>query len=216
MLCHFLIGVPGAGKSTFAQQFAQLDDYQVISTDIIRQQLYGEEIIQGNWEEIENEVLNQIQQAVSSNIPVIYDATNAKRAWRIDLLRKIEERTGKEHQWLGWYLDLPLNVCKQWNLQRTRQVAQTVIDNMAKSLKDFPPIAAEGFVHVYRITNSDHYNPQYIQENIANLSRCLINRENRTINENSTFHLYSKLLDFERLMHLISLFIKYPKIKLLI
>jgi predicted kinase len=83
MLSHFLIGVPGAGKSTFAQLLAQTGDYQIISTDTIRQQLYGDEIIQGNWLEIETEVINQIEQAVTAQTPVIYDATKAKRAWRM-------------------------------------------------------------------------------------------------------------------------------------
>lgn len=48
MLCHFLIGVPSSGKSTFAQLLAQTGNYQIISTDAIRQQLYGDETIQGS------------------------------------------------------------------------------------------------------------------------------------------------------------------------
>ena len=209
MLSHFLIGVPGAGKSTFAQQLAQLGDYQIISTDTIRQQLYGEEIRQGNWLEIEAEVINQIRQAISSNTPIIYDATNAKRAWRMDLLGKIRQQTTKEIQWLAWYLHTSLDTCKQWNQNRQRQVPEGVIESMAKSLKNFPPLVAEGFIDVKTIKDGQ-YDTKFIHKHIKSLPRTLINRNNRTKNESMRFHAYSRLLDFDRLMHLISLLIHYP------
>ncbi len=96
MLCHFLIGIPASGKSTFAQLLAQTGDYQIISTDAIRQQLYGDEKIQGNWLEIEAEMLKQMQEAIALHRGIIYDATNIKRAWRLDLLEKITRQVEKK------------------------------------------------------------------------------------------------------------------------
>lgn len=209
MLCHFLIGIPGAGKSTFAQQLAQLDDCQIISTDAIRQQLYGEEIIQGNWREIQAEAINQMEKAVKSNQSVIYDATNAKRSWRFHLLGKITEKVGKI-DWLAWHLNIDIETCKKWNSQRLRQVPEDIIDKMAQSLKQFPPHVAEGFIDVKVIKNPQEYEKEFIEQKINSLYRSLINRQNRTKNENLVLHSYSRLLDFDRLMHLISLLINYP------
>jgi dephospho-CoA kinase len=53
MICHFLIGVPGSGKSTFSAEFAKLGNYRIVSTDAIRASLYGDATIQGEWVEVE-------------------------------------------------------------------------------------------------------------------------------------------------------------------
>jgi predicted DNA-binding transcriptional regulator YafY len=85
---------------------------------------------------------------------------------------------------------------------------------MYRSLQDFPPIAAEGFVVVKQIDVSDPtFNFSEISEipgQTQQVSRSLINRRNR--NRYLIFHTYSKLLDFERLMYLVSLVIQYPGI----
>jgi tRNA uridine 5-carbamoylmethylation protein Kti12 len=175
MLSHFLIGVPSVGKSTFSQLLAQTGNYQIISTDAIRQKLYGDESIQGDWPEIEAEVLRQIEEVyrkadIASQVSVIYDATNAIKSWRIDLLNKIKFRTGTNHQWLAWYLDLPLNVCQEWNQQRARKVPDNIIEQMAENLNQFPPLEVEGFCHVYHVTDINNYNIDYINSKIKALN----------------------------------------------
>jgi predicted kinase len=164
MLCHFLIGVPGAGKSTFAQKLAKLEHSQIIATDAIRKQLYGDEAIQGNWCEVEAEVLHQINISISQNIPVIYDATNAKRAWRIDLLQKLDSfqprLKSNNHNvdkvmWIGWYFKTDLAICKQWNQARNRQVPDIILEQMAENLTNFPPIVDEGFKQIIEVDNKD-------------------------------------------------------------
>ena len=85
LTCHFLIGPPGCGKSTFAKKLAELGNCRIVSTDAIRGQLFGEESIQGDWGAIETEAISQIHSCITARQSVIYDATNAKRAWRMDL-----------------------------------------------------------------------------------------------------------------------------------
>ncbi|WP_330203587.1 AAA family ATPase [Cyanobacterium sp. DS4] len=211
MICHFLIGVPASGKSTFAQLLAQTGNYQIISTDTIRKELYGDEIVQGNWLEIEAEVLKQIKNTITLNKGIIYDATNAQRAWRMDLLSKIEKQIGKIH-WLAWYLNLDLKIAQKWNSQRDRTVPDNIIERMNDSLQQFPPHVAEGFINIVEIKQPQQYNLSFIEEKLNGLERSIINRENRTKIENITPHRYSKLLDFDRLMHLISLLIAYPEL----
>lgn len=217
MICHILIGVPGSGKSTFSAQLAKLGNYRVISTDAIRHQLYGGANIQGDWVEIEKAAISEIVDTIAQSNSVIYDATNAKRVWRMDLLMKLNSSVASlsqhegEVKWMAWYLQTPIATCKAWNQKRDRQVPDIIIENMHKSLQDFPPIAAEGFAAVKQIdVTSPNFDIQQIPTQIQQLPRSVINRANR--NRHITLHSYSKLLDFERLMYLISLIIRYPGI----
>ncbi len=212
MLCHFLIGIPGSGKSSFATQLAKLGNYRIISTDEIRQQLYGDAKIQGNWNQIEEIVLTQIEKAIANGEGVIYDATNAKRLWRMEMLVKLSSQL-PEIQWMAWYLKTPLSTCLTWNQKRDRQVPQDAIENMFQSLHTFPPTPAEGFITVKTIdVTSPDFDIQSLPNQIKNLNRSIINRRNRTQHKDVIFHDYSHFLDFERLMYLISSIIRYPGI----
>ncbi|MBD2528587.1 AAA family ATPase [Nostoc flagelliforme FACHB-838] len=48
MICHFFMGVLGSGKTIFAVELAKQGNYRIVSTDTIRQQLYGNATIQGD------------------------------------------------------------------------------------------------------------------------------------------------------------------------
>ncbi|BAY22158.1 hypothetical protein NIES2100_19210 [Calothrix sp. NIES-2100] len=82
---------------------------------------------------------------------------------------------------------------------------------MYASLQNFPPITAEGFATVKKVdVNSPNFDISQIFNQIQLLPHSLINRTNR--DRYLTFHAYIRLLDFERLMYLISLIIRYPGI----
>ena len=150
-ICHMIIGVPGSGKSTFAAKLAKLGNYRIVSTDAIREELYGDATIQGDWAKIEAKVISEIVTVIIEDNCVVYDATNAKRGWRLDLLQKLNLAVSSPILWIGWYLKTPLAICKHWNRQRTRQVPEVVIEAMYKSLQDFPPIVAEGFAVIKEV-----------------------------------------------------------------
>lgn len=208
LICYVLVGVPGSGKSTLAKLLSQHNpDYQVVSTDSIREELFGDASIQGNWEAIEEKVLAQIQQSIAAGRPIIYDATNYKRTHRIDLLNKLIGY--KNVYWVAWYLQTPLSTCLAWNQKRSRQVPEVVITSMFQQLQNFPPIPAEGLTAVYPVqVTGNTFNIEKITPTIKQLARTVINRNNRT--KNVILHRYSSLLDFERLMHLIALLKTYP------
>ena len=117
----------------------------MVSTDQIRQQLYGDPSTQGSWPEIEREVLAQIKAFLSHGIPVVYDATNAVRSRRLDLLQKLRLITPAPWAWIAWHLITPLQICQQWNQQRDRQVPTAILEQMHQSLMAEPPTPAEGW-----------------------------------------------------------------------
>ncbi|MBD2447902.1 AAA family ATPase [Nostoc sp. FACHB-152] len=139
-----LIGLPGSGKSTLAKQLiAECPQMQLISTDAIRGQLFGDEIIQGPWFLIWQELERQLQQAVTANTSAIFDATNARRCDRRELIT-----LGRDlgfTQITGIWLTTPVWLCLARNKRRTRRVPEEVILRMHRHLRDAPPSLNEGF-----------------------------------------------------------------------
>ncbi|MBD1844386.1 AAA family ATPase [Cyanobacteria bacterium FACHB-63] len=138
-----MIGLPGSGKSTYACSL----DSCIISTDMIRAQLFGDEAVQGSWLKIWLEVRSQFQQAVSASQSgeiefAIYDATNAVRKQRraaISLARK----SGFTHI-TGVWINPAIEVCLERNRMRDRQVPEDVIHRMVRRLYGAPPALDEG------------------------------------------------------------------------
>ena len=88
--CHLLIGPPGSGKTTMAALMAPLLNAEVLSTDGIRKELYGDEAIQGDWKDIESRLHQQIRDCVHQEQSVLIDATHAKRAWRLAITQSLD------------------------------------------------------------------------------------------------------------------------------
>lgn len=211
LICHFLIGLPASGKSTFAQFLAKEIDAAWVSTDEIRAKLYGDAATQGIWADIEAEVFNQIRIAIEQGKSVIYDATNAMRPFRLDFLRKTVDLFNI--QWIGWHLKTSVEECKQRNQQRDRQVPDEVIDKMNADLQENPPESNEGLLTIYPVPVRDNsFDLDEIRKIIKGFKRLLANRANLNKNKVFVFHQYSYFADFERLMYLISLIINYAGI----
>jgi predicted kinase len=149
--CHLLIGQPASGKSTLARSLAPLlsapgdPPAVVLSTDRIRQELFGDAAVQGPWIEIQQRLHQRIQEAVAAGIPVIVDATHARRAWRLALTQGLP--LPRPVEWIGWWLTTPLATSLEWNQRRERPVPVPVIQEMAAALADphLGPCLAEGF-----------------------------------------------------------------------
>ncbi|MBD2568861.1 WYL domain-containing protein [Anabaena lutea] len=215
IIVHFLIGTPGSGKSTFAKLLSSTGNCEIVSTDDIRQDLYGDAAIQGEWHKIEAIAINRICTALSLQKSIIYDATNCKRSFRMDFLLKVNSQLAEwkltQPNWIGWYLQTPLEICIQWNQQRQRQVPTNIIECMYQMLQDFPPINGEGFAAINKIdVTAPNFSLHQIAKIITDVPRKIVNCQNR--HANITPHRYSHLLDFERLIYLIFLIINYPGI----
>jgi predicted kinase len=138
-----LIGLPGSGKSTLATQLmTECPQMQLVSTDAIRGQLFGSEAIQGSWLLIWRAVERQFQEATNAGIDTIFDATNAQRRNRKDVINLARE-VGFAHI-TGIYIQTPVWLCLKRNQKRQRQVPEEVILRMHRQLRDAPPSLDDG------------------------------------------------------------------------
>lgn len=150
-----LIGLPGSGKSTWAKHFRQTGPaIAYISTDQIRQQLFGHEATQGPWPQVWQRVIHEWQQAVQQTRQggmhgALYDATNAQRRGRRQVI-KTAQALGFTRLVAVW-LDVPLADCLRRNQGRSRQVPTEIIQAMSRQLNGAPPCSEEGFAAVYRL-----------------------------------------------------------------
>lgn len=143
-----LIGLPGSGKSSFARGLQERPGWQLISTDAIREYLFGNEAVQGSWLKVWSQVSQEFRRAVQSiqhgeRVEAIYDATNVIRKSRRQAIALARE-SGFTHL-TGIWLNEPLTVCLQRNQQRDRQVPTAIIERMNRRLWGAPPSIEEGF-----------------------------------------------------------------------
>ena len=69
-----MIGLPASGKSTLAEQIAKSEDAEIVSSDNIRKELYGDENIQGDNNKVFRILQERIINGLKNNKNMIYDA----------------------------------------------------------------------------------------------------------------------------------------------
>lgn len=139
-----LVGLPGSGKSTWAKQYAaNCEKILLVSSDAIREELWGSEEIQGNPKVIFAEMQRRTEEALKSGKTVVYDATNIERKFRKELPRQYRQYASTI---VCVVFNTPLEECIKRNTQRTRHVPESVIRKMAGKMDSIE--AWEGFDEV--------------------------------------------------------------------
>ncbi|MEB3271127.1 MAG: ATP-binding protein [Synechococcus sp.] len=215
--CHLLIGPPASGKTTLARALMPLlrgpaqAPALLLSTDVIRAEVFGDAAVQGPWSDIQQRLQQRLIEAVASGIPVIVDATHARRPWRLALTQALPLPVPVA--WIGWWLHTPLPTCLDWNRRRRRLVPEAVIREMAAALADphFGPSRAEGFAAVCSLVPPHHDDLEpVLAAELAALDRRI--RSGLARETHWQLHGYSRLLDLERLLFLIRLLSRYPEL----
>ncbi len=209
--CHLLIGPPASGKTTLAGSLAKLTGALVLSTDVVRGELFGDAAVQGPWRDIEALLHQRIRKAMAAGTPVIVDATHARRPWRLAITQALTLPAPVE--WIGWWLYTPLATCLQWNQTRQRLVPEAVIREMAAALADplFGPSRAEGFAAVVAVVPTHQRDlEELLRDELARLDHRIRSARNRE--QRFALHGYSRLLDLERLLYLLRLLSSYPEL----
>jgi predicted kinase len=137
-----LMGLPASGKSTVAEDLSQQFNAQILSSDQLRKELYGNEGNQDNNQNVFEELNKRANRLLAEGINVIYDSTNLNRKKRKHLINHVIKADEK----LIFYLNTHLNTCLERDKARSRIVGKEVIERMYKNLHI--PVLNEGWNEV--------------------------------------------------------------------
>lgn len=139
---YVMIGLPGCGKSTWANQWCGV---KVVSSDAIREELFGDASIQGNPAKVFEEVYKRLREAMTEGEDVIFDATNIdkKRKQAIQLCNEMN------YSCVAIYFEVSPEICIKRQESRDRKVPSEVIQRMAKKL--VKPSQEEGWTEIEKV-----------------------------------------------------------------
>lgn len=139
-----MIGAASSGKSTaariLARQLQERESRRVryVSSAEIRRRLYGDRGVLGQWAEVEAEIGQQLLEAIAAQESVIVEASYVRRAFRLAITQALVLPVAV--QWIGWWLDTPLEQCLEWNRQRPVGVPEEVIRRHCAQLLQAAPV----------------------------------------------------------------------------
>jgi len=128
---YFLVGLPASGKSTWADKSCETLDAVVVSSDSIREEIYGSESILGDPNEVFRIVHERILHFLEEGVNVILDSTGLSYKHRIPLLEKVSKIGDVEKIAVVFATDF--GICSSRNVNRERRVPHHAMRNMYKS-----------------------------------------------------------------------------------
>lgn len=152
-----MIGLPGSGKSSYADKYMRNDNTVYLSSDFIRKDMFGFEDQTHN-----NQVFSRMNSetifSLQTGFDVIYDATNLSAKRRMALINSVKRSV--EDVYIDAYLMcVPINIILERNLTRTeRHLPWEKLIQMITYLES--PMYYEGFDNIYLI-NGGMYDDIY-------------------------------------------------------
>lgn len=166
-----LCGLPGSGKSSYAQAFKEFDDaiYEgntvIHSSDAIREELFGDPSFQGDNAKVFELMHKRVKADLQAGKTVVYDATNVTRKARRGAINLAHPTNDTIECHIVW---ADPNECIRRDSKRDRTVGKEVIDKMLRRWQS--PWVDEGFDEVKVILNQDDFDQvKYIASMASNM-----------------------------------------------
>lgn len=143
-----MIGVPGSGKSTWAEEHLHKDFDYIFSSDAYRKKLYNDENIQSKNKDVFKTLYNDMQTALEGGHNICFDATNVARKERkkfVDVCKKVNE----DIELYAIILLVNREVAIDRDRKRERHVGEQVIDKFLNRYED--PSIEEGFNVIFYV-----------------------------------------------------------------
>jgi len=160
----FCVGIAASGKTTWAYK---QEDYVVLDSDAVREELYGDATCQDNPDKVFNLIYKRAKDALRADKSVIFCSTNLTMKYRLHAIRQMKS-VRPDAIIRAVVFNTPLEVCQKQNKMRERQVPDWLFMKQLKTLQ--LPVYNEGFdiidvVHNYGCDNvPGNHSLNYIQE----------------------------------------------------
>lgn len=142
---NMMVGIPASGKDTYIELSKGEDDV-VVSSDDVREMLYGDASIQGDASKVFAQVHKLLADAMSNGKTVWYNATNVtikSRAQALDLAKKYGYKV------VCFVMATPIQTCVVYDLNRDRHVTKEVINKFVNRFQ-FPVEKDIDEIHIVR------------------------------------------------------------------
>ncbi|MEC1155987.1 AAA family ATPase [Cytobacillus horneckiae] len=171
-----MVGLPASGKSSMAVELAKKYDAAILSSDLLRQELLGDERNQDSNDVIFKEMERRTKALLLDGRNVLYDATNLNRKRRMHLVNHIAKADRK----IVFYMNTAFDLIFERNKMRTRLVDEAIIKKMYKTVH--LPVKGEGWDEVH-----------YIGEKKSFRENFRLEMESLLLNDLGHDHLFDRL-----------------------
>ena len=144
-----LVGIPGSGKTTYANKHKDKNEV-ILSSDLIRKELFGSEYSQENNELVFDTLYSRARENLINGTNVIIDATNINSYYRHATLKHFEDL---DIERVAIVFEVPKNVCVKRDSKRSRTVGEKVIDKMISRYSR--PTYEEGFDNIIYVEHTN-------------------------------------------------------------
>jgi predicted kinase len=143
------IGIPGSGKTTVLKEFANKYGYVYICPDDIRLEMLGDSADQSKNKEVWGEAHQKMRDHLAQDKTIVFDATFTRGTERRNFIDLARDSGAEKIQ--GIIFDTPLDIAKERNLNRERQVPEHAIQRMSNDLNAHRPSIEDGFDAVFTL-----------------------------------------------------------------
>lgn len=120
-----MCGISGSGKSTAAERYKNAWEAEIVSSDAIRKELYGDENDQEHNEQVFKEVGLRVRELLEQGENVVQDATNLTYKDRLKALNNVSKL--RDVYKVCVVMDTPIEECIDRDQKRMRSVGADVI-----------------------------------------------------------------------------------------
>ena len=172
-----LVGIPGSGKTTYAETYNRVRPNIHLSSDLIRKELWGNEATQGDNNEVFSLMQSRAIEALNNGKTVVYDATNITRKDRSYIISLCPKFVKIECH-IIW---APIETCIERDAARERTVGKEVINRMLKRFQ--APWYDEGIDKIVTIWNTNEgFNQEAYVNNLIDATDIPHDNPHHTLN----------------------------------